>query len=112
MPTRKQKRTVRYDTSTLDKVEYVAEREGVTEAALMRRLIDDANSLTRLYREWQRIEREVASLSSKGDRALEDRHDTLMERLDDLSAAEEHLLDEIQSELRNRAESGEASVPA
>lgn len=110
---RKQKRTVRYEQDTLDQIEHVAGQMGLKEATLMRRLLTSTRSISHLYREWQRIEREVERLSTKPYSELEERHDNLMARLDDLSAAEEHLLDEIQAELRDRASSSSAeTVPA
>jgi len=111
MPTRKRKKTIRYEPDTLDRIAYVAERMDTRESTLMRRLLTSHKSIETLYREWQRIEREVSKLPSKPERKLEERHDALMDRLGELSEAEQHLLDEIQAELRER-EREEEAVPA
>ena len=103
--------TVRYPQDTIHKVKFVAERVGEDEAVIWRRLANSSITITRLYRDWQRIEREVSKLGSKPERKLEERHDALMDRLGELSEAEQHLLDEIQAELRVRADQKEA-VPA
>ena len=107
MPTRKRKKTIRYEPDTLDQIAYVAERMDTRESTLMRRLLTSHKSIETLYREWQRIEREVSKLGSKHERKLEDRRNALMDRLGELSEAEQHLLDEIQAELRVRAKEGE-----
>jgi len=109
----KQNVTVRHDPDVIDKVAFVAEKIGIDEAVLWRRLVTSATSITRLYREWKRIETEVDSLPAKDTAALQDREASLLDRVEDLSAAEEHLLDAIQEELMERAQDPDAErVPA
>jgi len=103
--------TVRYPQDTIHKVKFVAEKVGEDEAVIWRRLANSSITITRLYREWQRIKREVSKIDSKPKQKLEERHDALMDRLGELSEAEQHLLDEIQAELRERDREEEA-VPA
>jgi len=102
--------TVRYPQDTIEKVKFVAERVGEDEAVIWRRLANSSTTITRLYREWQRTEREVSKLGSRPERKLESRHDDLMDRLGELSEAEQHLLDEIQAELRKRTQQGKPAA--
>jgi len=106
----KVERNVRYEESTLEKIGYLAGKLGIYEAEVFRRLVTSSESVDQLYARWLRIENEISQLSGKSDRKLEERHDTLVERLYDLSEAEKHLLEEIQRELRRREE--DEAVPA
>ena len=101
---------VRYPPDTIQKVRFVAERLGVDQAEVWRKLANTATTIDRIHSKWQRIEREVSKLGSKPERKLVERHDALMDRLGELSEAEQHLLDQIQAELRVRADADEAEA--
>lgn len=88
------------DPEMKDKARDLAERQDITLSEYARRAIE--RKASRDEREWDRVEREISKLGQKSDRDLENREQALLDRLDDLSPAEEHLLDAIQEELRER----------
>lgn len=105
--------TVRHEPSTIEKVEYVAEKVGVDQSVIWRRLVTSTESIETIYEEWARVESLVDRIPAMKNRGLEEKEDDLLERHYDLSEAEEHLLDEVQTELRKRTQDEtEAAVAA
>lgn len=88
------------DPEVKEEAERISERLDITFSKYVRRAM--RRKVSRDQREWDRIEREISQLGQKSDRDLENREQALLDRLDDLSPAEERLLDAIQAELRER----------
>ena len=83
------------------RVDRLCERYGLSMGEMSRKLMEP--QLRRLEREWERVERQVQGLDNQSTEDLEATENRLLDRLNSLSEAESHLLDEVQAELRRRS---------